>query len=140
MDGEIIKKWDNAFEAHKKTGISCQHIYACCKNKFASAGGFFWQYAYLGDTLIINEKMQKVIENNRQVNQYSKSGYFIKKWDNAGIIRKENNIFGSSITACCKHLRPSASGFLWQYSDLGQELIVTPEIERILKKTKLIIK
>jgi group I intron endonuclease len=53
----------------------------------------------------------------KKVNQYTKSGEFIKTWDCRKDIERELKISGSSISACCLNKRKSAGGFLWRYAD-----------------------
>lgn len=57
----------------------------------------------------------------RAVNQYSKSGNFIKHWD---YIKQASNELGASrsgITSCCKGRRKTCGGFVWKYADEDKE-------------------
>ena len=40
--GKVIKKWNCIKDA--ETTLKCRGIYACCKGKLNSAGGFKWRY------------------------------------------------------------------------------------------------
>lgn len=53
----------------------------------------------------------------RAVEQYSKDGVFIKKWDYATLASKSLGIDLSSIIACCRGTngRKTAGGFTWKY-------------------------
>lgn len=53
----------------------------------------------------------------RAVNQYSKSGNFIKHWD---YIKQASNELGASqagIISCCRGRQKTCGGFVWKYAD-----------------------
>lgn len=53
----------------------------------------------------------------RAVNQYSKSGNFIKHWD---YIKQASNELGASQTGiilCCRGRQKTCGGFVWKYAD-----------------------
>lgn len=52
-------------------------------------------------------------KNDRVVYQYKLDGCFVKKYENASIASKENDIDGSLIIACVAGKRKTAGGFLW---------------------------
>lgn len=43
--GELIKKWDSAMDAQRELELFSSSIFACCKGKLKTAGGFKWSYA-----------------------------------------------------------------------------------------------
>jgi group I intron endonuclease len=49
------------------------------------------------------------------INQYSKSGEFIKYWNSISKAGKELSIDIGSITQCCKQRLKTAGGFIWKY-------------------------
>lgn len=44
MNGEFVKEYNSATDAHKETGFAPSFIAGCCKGKFKSAYGFKWMY------------------------------------------------------------------------------------------------
>ena len=44
LEGELIKKYDTAREAARKTGIDYGNISHCCNGRHKTAGGFIWKY------------------------------------------------------------------------------------------------
>ena len=72
----------------------------------------------------INAKKGHKGEKNptaRAVNQYSKSGNFIKHWN---YIKQASNELGanqSGIISCCKGRRKTCGGFVWKYADEDKE-------------------
>ena len=44
-DGELIREWNSMMDVQRELGICNQNIYACCKGKLKSAGGYIWRYA-----------------------------------------------------------------------------------------------
>lgn len=70
----------------------------------------------------INSKKGKKGANNpsaKAVEQYSKDGVFIKRWDYATLASETLRIDLSSIIACCRGTngRKTAGGFMWKYVD-----------------------
>lgn len=57
----------------------------------------------------------------RAVNQYSKSGDFIKHWDYIKQASDELGANKSGITSCCKGRRKTCGGFVWKYADEDKE-------------------
>lgn len=45
VDGEIIKTFESASEAERKTGAHHQDILKCCKKKLKHVKGFVWRFA-----------------------------------------------------------------------------------------------
>ena len=58
-------------------------------------------------------------ENARSkiVNQYDLEGNFIKQWYCIKDIEKELGCNNRNISACCRHKRPTAYGFKWEYAE-----------------------
>lgn len=44
MDGILINKYTNVFEASRKTNINYHSIYACCHGKCKSGYNYLWKY------------------------------------------------------------------------------------------------
>lgn len=52
----------------------------------------------------------------RVVNQYDLKGVYIKTWYCIKDIEKELGFNNRNISACCRHKRPTAYGFKWEYA------------------------
>ena len=67
------------------------------------------------------KKGSKGVDNPsaRSVEQYSKDGIFIKKWDYVKLASEALGIDSPSIIACCRGYRgrKTAGGFIWRYFD-----------------------
>ena len=50
---------------------------------------------------------------SKAINQYSKDGRFIKRWESINLASKELNL--SSIRACCSGRNKTAGGYIWRY-------------------------
>lgn len=77
-----------------------------------------------------NAKKGKAGVNNpsaRAVEQYSKDGVFIKKWDYIKLASEALGIHPSNIIACCRGYKnkKTAGGFIWKYTSIetGGELL-----------------
>ena len=44
INGELVKKWPSAVEAHRQIGVDARGIGRVCKNERATAGGFVWKF------------------------------------------------------------------------------------------------
>ena len=45
LDGELIKEWDNCYQAAKELKIAKQNIYTCANGKYRKSYGFIWKWA-----------------------------------------------------------------------------------------------
>lgn len=63
------------------------------------------------------EKVKKTLyeANRREVNQFSLNGNFIKKWESIKDIERTLNFDNRNISACCRHKRKTAYGYIWRY-------------------------
>lgn len=52
--------------------------------------------------------------SSKPVVQFTKDGYFVKKWDSTSDVERELKIYNSSISACCKGRIKSAGGYSWK--------------------------
>lgn len=52
-----------------------------------------------------------------RINQYDKSGEFIKTWRNSKDIQRELGINHSSVLQCCRGERKQAGGFIWKFDE-----------------------
>ena len=50
-----------------------------------------------------------------QVDQFSKDGAFVKRWDNSREIYVQTGMSDWSISQCCRGKRKSAYGYIWRY-------------------------
>lgn len=62
LNGEFIKKWSGTTIAAQVIGVNRRSIQHCLKNTRQCARGYFWQFASFGNDLIVNPKMQKIID------------------------------------------------------------------------------
>lgn len=52
-----------------------------------------------------------------KINQYNKSGDFIKTWDSAADVERELRICHSNVASCCRGKTKTAGGFKWRYTN-----------------------
>lgn len=53
----------------------------------------------------------------KPIAQYTKDGEFIKTWNSAKEACETLHICKSTVSQCCKGIKPSAGGYIWRYSD-----------------------
>ena len=63
-------------------------------------------------------KLDKIhaLKRQRAINQFSKDGAFIKRWDSARCVQNEIGFFESNINKCCNGKIKSYKGFVWSYA------------------------
>lgn len=44
LEGNLIAEFSGVRDAERKTGVKCQNIYSCCKNKSKTVNGYIWKY------------------------------------------------------------------------------------------------
>lgn len=52
----------------------------------------------------------------KPVDQFAKSGEFVRRWDSASKAHNELGIDGSGIAKCCRGKLKTAGGFVWKYA------------------------
>lgn len=62
-------------------------------------------------------KYGKEHHNHSAVNQYTKTGKFIKQWYGFGEIERVLKFNGSNIHACCNGKQKTAYGYIWRYAN-----------------------
>ena len=62
-----------------------------------------------------NERIVKA--NSIPILQFTKSGEFVKKWNNAKEVERDLEISSSNIYKCCKGKLKSIGGYEWGYAD-----------------------
>lgn len=93
---------------------------ACTKTNYKKnniAGNFIWTYVSVKKHT--NKKYKKKLPKRiiRKINQFSKKGKLLKKWDGIAKAANKLNIDRSSITRSCKGIKMTAGGFIWKYAD-----------------------
>jgi len=54
-------------------------------------------------------------KNTKPINQFTKDGNFIKRWESGAEASRVLNIDQANINASCKNKVKSAGGFIWKY-------------------------
>lgn len=64
---------------------------------------------------------------SKKVNQYNLQGNFIKQWDCLSDITRKLGFNFKNISACCKHKRNMAYGYIWRYLDDNSKIEYKPK-------------
>lgn len=106
MDNVLIKRWDTARKAAKEINGNASEILIVCTGERVSYRGFIWKYTdneklYDATRAKIRKELEdKKNETTLSVLQFTPTGDFVKKWNNA----KETEIDGfneNSVGGCC---------------------------------------
>jgi len=116
LDAELIKIYQSAKEAFRKTHVAHSDICKCARGDCDDAGGFQWSYEYNKSNIkpIKNAIIRRSTSRKRPILQYSMDGYFIKEWKSTVDAANELNIDRNNITACCNQTYSSSGGFQWR--------------------------
>jgi hypothetical protein len=60
--------------------------------------------------------------NHKRVQQYSKTGIFIKEFPSAEEASMKTQINASSIRACCRGIKKTAGTYQWKFADSDKEI------------------
>ena len=128
LDGVYIATYESAKEAGDLSGTINSAIVNCCKDKkgHKSAGGYMWKYAkglgnesipvYFRDRTTAPVAAGEVLR--RPVNQYSKSGEYIKTFQSGtNADASFSSVTRGHINDCCMGNRKSAFGYSWRYAE-----------------------
>lgn len=105
------KKWKSQFQYKGK-------IYHLGYYNTQDEAHLKWKEAYEADKNgkfeIFNLQFKRL--NKSGINQYTKSGEFIREWKSSTEAGKELNIFQQNICNCCIGRSKSAGGYVWEYA------------------------
>lgn len=114
-NGNLIKTYPSASEAARQFGCTCGAILFSCKNHINKSNDFRFRYAdECGDKIEPYISPKKY--NQKQINQYSLDGTYIKTWDSLSSIHCELGFDIASICECCKMRRKVSHDFQWRYT------------------------
>lgn len=115
LEGQFIKTWPSMANVEKKTGILNSKVAMACIGKRLSTGGYQWRY-YKGNTdnIPIVEQYKNRGES-RRVNQYTKSGEFIKTFDSLADAAKDVGVCRPAINHVLAGRTQTSGGFKWSY-------------------------
>ena len=114
--GNFIREWDCLNTIRNKFNY---RIGKCLKGLRKSAYNFIWIYAceHSKNNLTEKELLKYKKSRNRQILQFDKNGFFIKKWDYIKQVMDILGINDASIVLCAKGKRKTAGGFIWRYQE-----------------------
>lgn len=108
-NGNLIKEWNSVKEASQSLQINSEYIRACCNGTKKIVSGYIWSY----DSKVDYLKHKAVHE--REIEQYTLDGEFIKTFSRIIDASKELNINRRNISAACCGTRKTAGGYIWKY-------------------------
>jgi len=113
LDGKLVAEYESISDAAKQENLKVSQICNVCKDKRRMIGGFVWKYK---EDFIPDVAVRSITVKTKVVEQYSKTGEFIKKYDSIKEAATAVNISASNITATCTGKQPSAGGYKWKYT------------------------
>ena len=115
LEGQFIKTWESMANVENKTGIPNSKVAMACMGKRLSTGGYQWRY-YKGNTdnISIVEQYTNRGESKR-VNQYTKSGDFIRTYNSLSDAAKHIGVCRPAISNALSGKNKTSGGFKWSY-------------------------
>lgn len=115
-DGVLVAEWENADNAEFMLGIDAHCIRACCRNRYKTIGNYIWRYA---DEPLTQEHLEwcnkiQYYNPSKAVDQYSKSGEFIKTYESRKKASLETSADRSAIQRCCDDKQRTSMGYIWR--------------------------
>lgn len=115
LDGKLLARYPSVKEAHRKTGVSYNHIGDCCrhyKNQYSS-GGYIWLFSDKENEL--ESIPYNALRGNKRAYQFSVTGEFIAMYDTITIAAKITGIHATNIVNAMKGKQKHSGGFIWKY-------------------------
>lgn len=123
-EGKYLKTWDSIREITDFYGFSANTINSCVIGNNHSSHGYIWK-AYSDNFPREIESLKTVYNRNKpikkgvpkkyyQIDQFTKSGQFLRRWNSLEEICNVNNYHRTHITKCLNGTRKSAYGFIWK--------------------------
>lgn len=113
--GNLIKQYDNVYDASKDIGGRPENIYNACNGRHTSAYGYILRYEEDAfDVLRLPNKMTK------SINQYSIDGQFINTFESIKLAGEQLNIKPPNISAVLSKknkFSKTAGGYKFYYAD-----------------------
>jgi group I intron endonuclease len=110
LNKNMVAEYESISHASRVTGIGISSISKCCNKQCQSAGGYLWEFKDDNYNSTTKSKAIPVI-------QFDKNGNFITEYNSISEANRETGIAMTGISACCKHKRLTAGGFVWRYKE-----------------------
>lgn len=129
--GNIINKFNNAYDAERLTRCDATAIYQCCNMNIKNPQKYIWLYEedYNRDKNIINVFLSKIVL------QYDSDGNFIREWETPQHVKNE---IGINPSQCLNHRSLTCNGYIFIYKN-DNSVIINKEyfdnIKRVLKES-----
>lgn len=108
--GNLIKRWDDIYDAAVKLNIPRDYIYACCIGERKKSGGYIWRYEEDNDIIPCPTYTQDEI-----VLQFDLKGNFIKQWNCVNDVAKHFQCDPVMIKRSCIGRFSMLYGYIWLY-------------------------
>lgn len=124
LDGVFVKTHESASAAAEAMGHpnGAGNIVNCCNMRARSVWGYMWFYKE--NDIGTHKYVDYDEERQRPVNQYTKSGEFVKTYPSATHAARDMKGSQANIWACCEH-KPhhnSVYGYKWEYANIKDVL------------------
>ena len=114
LDGNFIKEWTSAAEAHRTLKLNRALINSSSKSNFKrTAGGFLWSRELIENV----DKFKKESHRNKSVSQYDLDNKLIYTFKSAADAHKITGVKRTKISHCANGRQKTAGGFIWKFKE-----------------------
>ena len=118
LKGNYICEYSSLREAERNEQVTSGDISMSCRNTNRTVAGFSWCYkSDLKNRVNFLKSNNVIYGNTRKVDQFTKDGVFIKRWESISEAARELKTHVTSISALCnkKPQRVTVVGYKWEY-------------------------
>ncbi|MFT3822364.1 MAG: NUMOD1 domain-containing DNA-binding protein [Chitinophagaceae bacterium] len=120
LQGNRIAQFPSIKDAAESTGVSGSAIGAVVKNKYKSAGGFFWKKGH-GKIMIdlsahLTGRASMAVTQSKSVKQYTLDGKYIASFASVKEAAQAMGAYSGAISSACRGIQKSACGYQWKFS------------------------
>lgn len=127
-NGHYVDSFESLNQAQRKLGIPASSISLCVNNKTKTAGGYIWKFGSNKEPLKPEEytKLGRKdgLFQQRPVNQYTKTGKFIKQYVSVLDASRQIGVNPDLISQNARNKSLTAGGYLWRYGEIQEQIVV----------------
>lgn len=115
-NGNFVKRWDSQSDVARFYGCKPGAFSNCINNPHKLFRGFMWITDFDGH---YNAKIEpsKSRKFPKPVNQISKDGNLVKRWNCLQEIKKDGEYNERLVGDCCRGTQKTYKGFVWRYAE-----------------------
>lgn len=123
VNGNLINEYRSIHNASVITGYNYTNISAACNGKIHIYKNSIWMFKSdynPGQSIEPTKRKKRVNKKHKEVMQYDINNIFITTYMSVNQAESTTGVKANNIRACCNGYQQTAGGFIWRYSENGQ--------------------